>query len=141
MWGPSWSGAELVRGRDVQLSKKYLALFITQMETKWTKWYAMKSHVIAYRSLELLFNMHTFNFNCFFDDFNCAFTQIHCLSRVLMLGTLCYLLESRQSYKTSILTRLLAAIRHYRRYPRVTKLRPLSFICNFNYKTNEACKI
>ena len=40
-------------------------LFITQMETKWTKWYAMTSHVIAYGSLELLFGMHTFHFNCF----------------------------------------------------------------------------
>ena len=28
-------------------------LFINRMETKWTKWYAMTSHVIAYRSLEL----------------------------------------------------------------------------------------
>ena len=55
-------------------------LFITQMETKW---YAMTSHVIAYRSLELLFGTHTFNFNCFFEDFNCVFTQIRCLSRVL----------------------------------------------------------
>ena len=43
----------------------------------------MASHVIAYRSLELLFGTHTFNFNCFFDDFYCAFTQIRCLSRVL----------------------------------------------------------
>ena len=58
-------------------------LFISQMETKWTKWYAMTSHVIAYRSLELLFGMHTFHFNCFFEDFNCIFTQIRCLSRVL----------------------------------------------------------
>ena len=39
-------------------------LFISQMETKWTKWYAMTSHVIAYRSLELLFGTHTFHFNC-----------------------------------------------------------------------------
>ena len=58
-------------------------LFFTQMETKWTKWYALTSHVIAYRSLELLFSMHTFNFNCFFEDFNCVFTQIRSLSRVL----------------------------------------------------------
>ena len=36
----------------------------------------MTSHVIAYRSLELLFGTHTFNFNCFFEDFNCVFTQI-----------------------------------------------------------------
>ena len=43
----------------------------------------MTSHVIAYRSLELLFGTHTFNFNCFFEDFNCVFTQIRCLSRVL----------------------------------------------------------
>ena len=58
-------------------------LFITQMERKWTKWYAMASHVIAYQSLELLFGTHTFHFNCFFEDFNCVFTQIRCLSRVL----------------------------------------------------------
>ena len=58
-------------------------LFITQIETKWTKWYAMTSHVIAFRSLELLFYTHTFHFNCFFEDFNCVFTQICCLSRVL----------------------------------------------------------
>ena len=44
-------------------------LFITQMETKLTKWYAMTSHVVAYRSLELLFGTHTFNFNCFFLGF------------------------------------------------------------------------
>ena len=60
-------------------------LFISRMETKWTKWYTMTSHVIAYRSLELLFGTHTFHFNCFFDDFNCVFTQIRCLSRVLYL--------------------------------------------------------
>ena len=59
-------------------------LYITQMETKLTlKWYAMISHVIAYRSTELLFGTHTFNFSCFFDDFNCVFTQIRCLSRLL----------------------------------------------------------
>ena len=58
-------------------------LYITQMETKWTKWYAMRSHVIAYWSTELLFSTHTFNFNCFFDDFNCVFMQIRCLSRLL----------------------------------------------------------
>ena len=61
-------------------------LVITQMERKWTKWYAMTSHVIAYRSLELLFGAHTFHFNCFFEDFNCVFTQIRCLSRVLGLA-------------------------------------------------------
>ena len=55
------------------------------METKWTKWYAIASHVIAYRSTELLFGTHTFNFNCFFDDFNCVFTQIRCLSRLLLI--------------------------------------------------------
>ena len=60
-------------------------LFINQMETKWTKWYAMTSHVIAYQSLESLFGTHTFHFNCFFNDFNCVFTQIRCLSRVLPL--------------------------------------------------------
>ena len=58
-------------------------LFISRMETKWTKWYAMTLHVIAYRSLDLLFGTHTFHFNCFFDDFNYVITQIHCLSRVL----------------------------------------------------------
>ena len=63
-------------------------LFITQMEPKWTKWYAMTSHVIAYRSLELLFGTHTFHFNCFFEDFNCVFTQIRCLSRVLRSNAL-----------------------------------------------------
>ena len=56
------------------------------METKWTKWYAMTSHVIAYRSLELLFGTHTFHFNCLFEDFNCVFTRICCLSRVLSNG-------------------------------------------------------
>ena len=44
----------------------------------------MTSHVVAYRSFELLFGMHTFHFNCFFEDFNCVFTQIRCLSRVLI---------------------------------------------------------
>ena len=58
------------------------------MESKWTKWYAMTSHVIAYRSLELLFGTHTFHFNCFFDDFNCVLTQIRCLSRVLPIQQL-----------------------------------------------------
>ena len=60
-------------------------LFISRMETEWTEWYAMTSHVIAYRSLELLFGTHTFHFNCFFEDFNCVFTQIRCLSRVLII--------------------------------------------------------
>ena len=63
------------------------------METKWTKWYAMTSHVIAYRSLELLFPTHTFHFNCFFDYFNCVFTQIRCLSRVLLRHYNCCLLR------------------------------------------------
>ena len=62
-------------------------LFITGMETKWTKWYAMTLHVIAYRTFELLFGTHTFHFNCFFEDFNCVFTQIRWLSRVLPLDT------------------------------------------------------
>ena len=39
----------------------------------------MISHVIAYRSAELLFGMHAFNFNCFFYDFNCVFKQIRCI--------------------------------------------------------------
>ena len=83
-------------GTDIFIKLEYIArslvkiksipdwhLFISRMETKWTKWYAMTSHVIAYRSLELLFGMHTFHFNCFFEDFNCVLTQIRCLSRVL----------------------------------------------------------
>ena len=44
----------------------------------------MTSHVIAYRSLELLFGSHTFHFNCFLEDFNCVFTQIRSLSSVLL---------------------------------------------------------
>ena len=81
-------------GTDIFMKLEYIArslvkiksisdwyLFISRMQTKWTKWYAMTSHVI--RSLELLFGTHTFHFNCFFDDFNCVFTQIRCLSRVL----------------------------------------------------------
>ena len=85
-------------GTDIFIKLEYIArslvkiksipdwhLFISRMETKWTKWYAMTSHVIAYRSLELLFGTHTFHFNCFFEDFNCVFTQIRCLSRVLIL--------------------------------------------------------
>ena len=70
-----------------------LALFITQMETKWTKWHSVTSHVIGYRSLELIFSMHTFHFNCFFEDFNCVFTQIRCLSRVLGCKYVCLLLS------------------------------------------------
>ena len=83
-------------GTDIFIKLEYIArslvkiksipdwhLFISQIETKWNKWYALTSHVIAYRSFELLFGTHTFHFNCFFDDFNCVFTQIRCLSRVL----------------------------------------------------------
>ena len=44
----------------------------------------MTSHVIAYRSTELLFGTHTFNFKCFFEDFNCLFMQIRSLSRLLL---------------------------------------------------------
>ena len=44
----------------------------------------MTSHVIAYRSKELLFGTHVFSFNCFLDDFNCVFMQIHCLSVMLL---------------------------------------------------------
>ena len=85
-------------GTDIFIKLEYIArslvkiksipdwhLFISRMETKWTKWYAMTSHVIAYRSLELLFGTHTFLFNCFCEGFNCVFTQIRCLSRVLQL--------------------------------------------------------
>ena len=48
----------------------------------------MTSHVIAYRTLELLFGMHAFHFNNFFEDFNYVFMQIRCLSRVLPIYTL-----------------------------------------------------
>ena len=65
-------------------------LFITEMEMKWTKWYAMTSHVIVYRSIELLFGTHAFDFNCFFEDFNCVFTQIRWLSRVLWALYVCF---------------------------------------------------
>ena len=58
-------------------------LCIAQMEKKWTKWYAMTSNVIAYRSKELLFGTRAFNLICFLDDFNWVFTQIHCLSVLL----------------------------------------------------------
>ena len=54
-------------------------LCITQMEKKWTKWYAMTAHVIAYRPKDLLFDTHAFNFYRFLDGFNCVFTQIRCL--------------------------------------------------------------
>ena len=57
--------------------------FLPQMEKKWTIWYAITSHVIAYCSKALLFGTHAFNFNCFLDDFNCVFTQIRCLSALL----------------------------------------------------------
>ena len=86
-------------GTDIFIKLEYIArslvkiksipdwhLFISRMETKWTKWCALTLHVIAYRSLELLFRTHTFHFNCFFDYFNCVFTQIRCLSRVLEAG-------------------------------------------------------
>ena len=87
-------------GTDIFIKLEYIArllvkiksipdwhLFISRMETKWTKWCAMTSHVIAYRSLELLFGTHTFHFNCFIDAFNCVFTQIRCLSRVLVMDS------------------------------------------------------
>ena len=69
----NWS--DIARSLVKKISIPDWHLFITQMETKWTKWYAMTSHVIAYRSPELLFGTHTFHFNC-------IFTQIRCLSRV-----------------------------------------------------------
>ena len=87
-------------GSDIFIKLEYIArslvktksipdwhLFISRMETEWTEWYAMTSHVIAYQSLELLFGTHTFHFNCFFEDFNCVFTQIRCLSRVLVIAS------------------------------------------------------
>ena len=90
-------------GTDIFIKVEYIArslvkiksipdwhLFISRMEKKWTKWYAMTSHVIAYGSLELLFGTHTFHFNCFFDDFYCVFMQIRCLSRVLRLRALIF---------------------------------------------------
>ena len=64
----------------------------------------MTSHVIAYRSLELLFGTHTFNFNCFFEDFNCVFTQIRCLSRVLLI--LPYLLLQKTYCEKSMESRM-----------------------------------
>ena len=60
----------------VHVSKKIVTdwhLCITQMKKKWNKWYAMKSHEIAYRSVELLLCTHTFNFDwvgVFLDNFN-----------------------------------------------------------------------
>ena len=90
--------AAALLGTDIFIKLEYIArslvkiksipdwhLFISGMETKWTKWYTMTLNVIAYRSFELLFGTHTFHFNCFFEDFNCVFTQIRCLSRVLTL--------------------------------------------------------
>ena len=59
-------------------------LFITQMEIKWTKWFAMTLYVIAYQTTELLFGMHTFNLNCFIDDSNYLFREIRCSSRLLL---------------------------------------------------------
>ena len=59
-------------------------VFDTKMEKKWTKWYAMTLHVVAYRSSELLFRTHALNFDCFLDDFNCVFMQTRCLSVLLM---------------------------------------------------------
>ena len=55
------------------------------MEEKWTKWYAMTSHVIVYSWKELLFGTHAFNFDCFLDDFNYVFTQMRCLSVLLTI--------------------------------------------------------
>ena len=102
-------------GTDIFIKLEYIArslakiksipdwhLFISRMETKWTKWYAMTSHVIAYRSLELLFGTHTFHFNCFFEDFNCVFTQIRCLSRVLYKGCVIKISFSYFSTKTYV---------------------------------------
>ena len=66
---------------------------------KRTKWYAMASHVIAYRSKELLFGTHAYNFNCFLDDFNCVLTQICCLSVLLVLNT-----QTTKKVKQKILT-------------------------------------
>ena len=81
--------------------------FISRMEKKWTKWYAMTSHEIAYRSLELLFSTHTFHFNRFFDDFYCVITQIRCLSRVLIIIKTIHLTEQR-SFQPTIFHKLRA---------------------------------
>ena len=102
-------------GTDIFIKLEYIArslvkiksipdwhLFICRMETKWTKWYAMTSHVIVYRSLELLFSTHAFHFNCFFEDFNCVFTQIRCLSRVLVMVVLGLHLEVTIAYMNEI---------------------------------------
>ena len=65
----------------------------------------MTSHVIAYRSLELLFSTHTFHFNCFFEDLNCVFTQICCLSRVLLPNVTLYSLSYQMIHCTVYLTK------------------------------------
>ena len=77
-----------------KINTRLAFLCITQMEKKWTKWYTTMSHVIAYRSKELLFVTNAFSFNCFLDDFNCVFMQILCLSVLLgscMVANITYL--------------------------------------------------
>ena len=54
------------------------------MEKKFDKWYGITSHVFAYRSKEMLFRTHAFNFNCFLGDFNCVFRQLRCLTVLLL---------------------------------------------------------
>ena len=87
-------------------------LFISEMEIKWTKRYAMKSHVIAYRSLELLFGTHTFHFNCFFKDINCIFTQILCLSRVLCVSEF-FFIFSQPKHRLWVLKRTVSMRRFF----------------------------
>ena len=64
-------------------SNDQLAFVYYPMEKKLTKCYPMTSHVIAYRSAELLFGTYEFNFDCFLVDFNCIFTQLCWLSVLL----------------------------------------------------------
>ena len=96
-------------------------LFISRMETEWTEWYAMTSHVIAYQSLELLFGTHTFHFNCFFENFNCVFTQIRCLFRVLIScrGSNIHFICSKQIKSTKIRARLLSGLANQPQYLKV----------------------
>ena len=90
----------------------------------------MTSHVIAYRSLELLFGTHTFNFNCFFDDFNCVFTQIRCLSRVLApIGLLLGVLQSDLGPHCLPLTFIKIASKNKKNMQQTTK--QMAFRCSF----------
>ena len=60
---------------------------VTQMEMKWTKWYAMTAHVIAYQSAELLFGLLAFKFYYFLDDFDCVSTGSFYTNTLLICTT------------------------------------------------------